>query len=121
MPIYIISDNYKHKTDLADLSSFWEKKDFFAANIAISFTLESEYLQLELTKFPVFSLCFDKIPCVLTKFPVFSVTGIFLCHFPCFPCVVGTLNISKNYGQTKYKYCITKTYGKVLSMQANND
>ena len=36
---------------------------------------ESEHLQLELTKFPVFSLCLDKIPCVLTKFP----------NFLCFP------------------------------------
>ena len=30
--------------------------------------LESEHLQLELSKFPVFSLCLDNIPCV---FPVF--------------------------------------------------
>ena len=33
------------------------------------------------------SLCFGKI----SKFPVFSLTGIFLGHFPCFPCAVGTL------------------------------
>ena len=35
----------------------------------------------------MFSLCFDKI----SKFPVFSLTGIFVGHFPCFPCAVGTL------------------------------
>ena len=45
-------------------------------------------LELEQTKFLVFSLCFGKI----SKFPVFSLTGIFFCHFPCFPCGVGTLN-----------------------------
>ena len=38
VPIYIMCDYYIHKTDLADLSSFWEKMDFFAENIAISFT-----------------------------------------------------------------------------------
>ena len=27
----------------------------------------------------------------ISKFPVFSMTGIPFCHFPCFPCVVGTL------------------------------
>ena len=37
-PIYIICDYYIHKTDLADLSSFWEKMIFGAANIAMSFT-----------------------------------------------------------------------------------
>ena len=33
------------------------------------------------------SMCFGKI----SKFLVFSLTGNFLGHFPCFPCVVGTL------------------------------
>ena len=37
VPIYIISDHYIHKTDLADLSSF-RKKMISMANIAISFT-----------------------------------------------------------------------------------
>ena len=38
MPIYIICEYNIHRTDLADLSSFWKKMDFFAATIAISFT-----------------------------------------------------------------------------------
>ena len=49
--------------------------------------LEPEKLQLEQTKFPWFSLCFGKN----SKFHVFPLTGIFFCHFPCFPCAVGTL------------------------------
>ena len=49
--------------------------------------LESANLQLEQTKFPVFSLCFGEI----IKFPVFSLTGFFCGHFPCFSCAVGTL------------------------------
>ena len=48
------------------------------------------------SKFPVFwqnsvfFMCFGKI----SKLPVFpdTVTVIFFCHFPCFPCAVGTLN-----------------------------
>ena len=81
MPISIICDYYIHKTDLADLSSFWEKMEIFAANIAISFTFGIRELQLEQTKFPVFSLCFGKI----SKFPVFSLTGNYLAIFPVFP------------------------------------
>ena len=49
--------------------------------------LELRNLQLERTKYPLFSLCFGKI----SKFPVFSMTGIFFGYFPCFPCAVGTL------------------------------
>ena len=40
--------------------------------------LESEHLQLELTKFPVFSVSFDTI----SKFLVFALTGIFFAIFP---------------------------------------
>ena len=34
-----------------------------------------------------------KIPCFgkISRIPVFSQTGNFCCHFPCFPCAVGTL------------------------------
>ena len=46
-------------------------------------------LQLEQTKFPVFSLCFGKI----FKFLVFSLTGIIFWQFPCFPCGMDTLII----------------------------
>ena len=45
-----------------------------------SLSLESGNLQLEQTKFSVFSLCFGKI----SKFPVFSLTGIIFGHFPLF-------------------------------------
>ena len=38
----------------------------------------------------MFSLCLGKI----SKFPVFSLTGNFFDHFPCFPCAVGTLQIT---------------------------
>ena len=44
------------------------------------FPLESGNLQLEQTKFPVFSLCIGKI----SKFPVFSLTGIFFWSFSLF-------------------------------------
>ena len=70
VPIYIICEYYIHRTDLADLSSFWEKNDFFLRQLLqYPLLLESEHVQLELTKFPVFSLCLDKIPCVLIIFP----------------------------------------------------
>ena len=86
VPIYIICEYYIHRTDLADLSSFWKKMDFFVWQLSqYPLRLESEHLQLELTNFPVFSLCLDKIPCVLTKFPnsLFSLTGNLFGHFPC--------------------------------------
>ena len=67
--IYLICDYYIHKTDLVDLSSFWEKKGIFLQQISqYPLLLESEHSQLEQAKFPVISLCFDKI----LKFPVFS-------------------------------------------------
>ena len=88
VPIYIICDYYIHKTMLGELFRFWKKKWKFSRQIS-QYLLHSELgnLQLELTKFPVFSLCSGKI----SKFPVFSLTGIFFGHFPCFPCAVGTL------------------------------
>ena len=61
--------------------------EIFAANIAISFTFRIRDLQLEQTKFPVFSLCFGKI----SKYPVFSLKGFVFGLFPCFPYAVGTL------------------------------
>ena len=52
----------------------------FSANIEISFSFRNQgNLQLEQTKFPVFSLCFGNI----SKFPVFSLTENFFGHFPC--------------------------------------
>ena len=88
VPIYIICEYYIHRTDLADLSSFLEKNGLFMQQLSqYPLLLESEYSQLELTKFPVFSLCLDKI----SKFPVFSLTGNSFCHLPCFPCAVLTL------------------------------
>ena len=103
VPIYKICEYYIHRTDLAD-----QKKWIFLQQLLqYPLLLESEHLQLELTEFPVFFLCLNKIPCVLIffskfpvfslcfdffpKFPVFSLTGIFFGHFPCFPCAVGTL------------------------------
>ena len=38
VPIYIMCEYYIHRTDLADLFSFWKKMDVFAATIVISFT-----------------------------------------------------------------------------------
>ena len=87
VPIYIICECYIHRTDLADLSSFWKKIDFFLRQLSqYPLLLESEHLQLELIKFPVFSLCLDKIPCVLTNFPnsLFTLTGIFFGPFSLF-------------------------------------
>ena len=59
VPIYIICDYYTHKTELADLSSFWKKMEIFVANIAISFTL----------RISEFTTWANTIPCVLAKFP----------------------------------------------------
>ena len=87
VPIYVICDYYIHKTDLADLSSLKKNGGFSRQISKYLLPLESGNLKLEQTKFPVFSMCFGKI----SKFPVFSLTGIFLGHFPCFPCAVGTL------------------------------
>ena len=57
VPIYTICDYYIHKTDLADLSSFWKKKRFFfTANIAMSFTFRIRAFTNSIT-FPN-SLCF---------------------------------------------------------------
>ena len=70
VPIYIICDYNNTKLT-------WEtypasgKKLFLLWQISQCLLLfESEHLSLEQKKFPVFSLCFDKIPCVLTKFPI---------------------------------------------------
>ena len=108
VPIHIICEYNIHKTDLAELYiiQLLEKKWFFLRQLSqYPLLLESEHLQLELTKFPVFSLCLDKIPCVLTKFskfPVFGLTGIFCCcHFPCFPCALGTLHTINHHGGTR--------------------
>ena len=73
VPIYVICDYYIHKTDLT------VKRQHFVGRFSRQISkyllhLEWESLQLEQTKFPVFSL-----------------TGIFFGHFPCFPCAVGTL------------------------------
>ena len=65
VPIYVICDYYTHKTDLTDLSSFKICWEIFTANFKIFLPLESGNLQLEQTKFPVFSLYFGKI----SKFP----------------------------------------------------
>ena len=46
----------------------------------------------------MFSLCFGKI----SKFPVFSLTGNLFCHFTCFPCSVGTLNILRFMARVTY-------------------
>ena len=87
VPIYIICECYIHRTDLADLSSFWENKYFFfAATIAIFLLLESDHLQLELTKFPVFSLCLDKIPCVFPDRELFWPFSLFS-PVPWVPCI----------------------------------
>ena len=77
VPNYIICEYYIHRTDLADLSSFWKKMDFFAT-----------WANKIPCVFPVFkqnSLCF---PCVLTTFPnslCFPWQGYFLAIFPVFP------------------------------------
>ena len=60
VPIYIICEYYIHRTDLADLL---EKKWILLRRLSqYPLLLESEHLQLELTKFPVFSVCLYKIP-----------------------------------------------------------
>ena len=63
--------------------------------------------------FPVFrqnSLCFDNI----SKFPVFSLEGIFFCHFPSFPCAVGTLYMAVlhecHLNQTQVSKCYLMCY-----------
>ena len=61
VPIYFICDLYLRKTDLADLSSFKQNLEIFAANIEIYFTFTIR--ELEQTKFPVFCPNFQ-IPCV---------------------------------------------------------
>ena len=81
VPIYIICDYYIDETDLADLLG--QKWKFSRQILQYPLLLESGNLQLEQTKFPVFS-----------KFPGFFLTGIFLGRFPsfpCFPCALGTL------------------------------
>ena len=45
---------YLYKIDLADLSSFKQNLDIFAANIEISFNFRIREFKLEQTKFPVF-------------------------------------------------------------------
>ena len=91
VPIYMICDYYIHKTDLADLSSLIFFFFFGGGGGGGEFSrqiskyllpLESGNLQLEQTKFPVFSQCFGK----MSKFPVFSLTRIFVVViFPVFP------------------------------------
>ena len=83
VPISIICDYYIHKTGRP--IQLLEKNWKFSRHLSqYPLPLASGNLQLEQTKFPVFSLCFGKI----SKFPVFSLTGIFFCHFPR---AVGTL------------------------------
>ena len=67
-----------HKTDWADLSVLKNSRQI----LIYLLPLESGNLQLEQTKFPVFSPWFGKI----SKFPVFSLTrNYFLTFFPVFP------------------------------------
>ena len=74
VPIYIICEYYIHRMDLAGLFSFWKKRDFFLRQLSqYPLLLESEHLQLELTKF-----CFHKI----SKFPVFPDREFFWTIFP---------------------------------------
>ena len=75
MPIYVICDYSIHKTDLADLFSF-----------KLSAIIEISLQGISNLRKPN-SLCFGKF----SKFPVFSLTWNLFCHFPCFPCAVGTL------------------------------
>ena len=78
VPIYMICNYYIHKTDLADLSSFWKKNLQFSRQIwQYPIPLESVDLQLQQTKFPVFWQNFQ-IHCV---FP----DGIIFAIFPVFP------------------------------------
>ena len=80
VPINIICDYYIHKTDFADLSSFWKKMDFFATNTQSLLLLESEHLLLELTKFLVFWQNFQ-IPWVFPDRDVFLPFSLFsLCR-----------------------------------------
>ena len=69
--IYVICGYYIHKTDLADLSRLKKKLSKYIL------ILESGNLQLEQTKFLLFS-------------PIGNYFGHFPC-FPCFPCAVGIL------------------------------
>ena len=108
VPIYLICDYYRHKTDLADLSCYKRYLEIFAANFKISFTSRIRNLQFEQTKSPVFSLCFGKIP----KFPVFCLTGNFFGHFPCFPCAVGTLSICRSASSPNIR-SLVKTKGSL--------
>ena len=79
VPIFIICDYYIHRTDLADLSSVWEKMEIFVANIAISFTFGiREFTNKIPCVFPVFWQNFQ-IPCV------FPDRDFFLAIFPVFP------------------------------------
>ena len=97
--IYIICEYYIHRTDLADLSSFRKKNVvFFLRQLSqYPLLLESEHLQLELTKYPVFPVFRQHSPCFhnISKFPVFSMREFFLAIFSCFPCAVGTLSYAK--------------------------
>ena len=78
VPIYIIHNYNMHKTDLVDLSSFWEKMEIFNVNTAIiSFTFRIQRIY-NLSKQN--SLFFGKI----SKFPVFSLTENFLGPFSLF-------------------------------------
>ena len=89
VPISIICDYYIHKTDLAYLSSFWEKNGNCHGKYRNILYLWHQGIY-NLRKQNSLSVCFGKI----SKFPVFSLTGIFFGHFPCFPCfpcAVGTL------------------------------
>ena len=77
----MICDYYIQKKRLGRLIKLQKKFGIISRQISKYLSpLESENLQLEQTKLPVFSLCFGKI----SKFPVFSLTVIFLLLFSLF-------------------------------------
>ena len=90
VPISIICDCYIYtKLTWQTFPASGKKWKFLQQILQYPLPMASGNLQLEQTKFPMFSLHFG----IVSKFPVFSLTGNFLCHFPCFPCAVGTLLI----------------------------
>ena len=91
VPLSIICDCYINtKLTWQTYAASGKKWKFLQQILQYPLPLASGNLQLEQTKFPMFSLYFGKI----FKFPVFSLTGNFLCHFPC---AVGTLLIVVKY------------------------
>ena len=80
VPISIICNYYIHKTDLADLSSFWEKWKFSRQISQYPLPLASGNLEVEQTKFPVFWQIFQ-IPCVFPDRELFWPFSLFsLCR-----------------------------------------